>query len=128
MSNLTEFKCPNCGGPLEFDSTVQMMRCPYCQSTYTIEELDAQNVENNANEPISLEWEAETSAWKDEELEAMGNGALRLAVQEGDSEKGCFLAGQCAGMVTKVQPAAEIVKEIVQQAETCLKGAAKWVE
>ena len=71
---------------------------------------------------------AEYGGVSDEELEAMGNGALRLAVQEGDSEKGCFLAGQCAGMVTKVQPAAEIVKEIVQQAETCLKGAAKWVE
>lgn len=41
----------------------------------------------------------------DEELEALGTGALRLAVQEGDTENGCFLSGQIAAMVNKVQPA-----------------------
>ena len=33
-------------------------------------------------------------------------GALRLAVQEGDNRKGCFLAGQVAAMVKQEQPAA----------------------
>ncbi|MBQ6533063.1 MAG: hypothetical protein IJI33_08670 [Solobacterium sp.] len=77
MSNLTEFKCPNCGGPLEFDSTVQKLRCPYCRSTYTIEELDAQDIENNADEPISLEWDAGTSVWKEEEIDAMAEYVCR---------------------------------------------------
>ena len=70
---------------------------------------------------------AEYGGASDEELEAMGTGALRLAVQEGDPKQGCFLAGQVAAMVTKVQPAAEIVREVTKEAETCLKGASKWL-
>ena len=71
---------------------------------------------------------AEYTDIPDDDLEKMGNGALRLAVQEGDLKKGCFLAGQSAGMVHKVQPAAEIIKEITEEAELVLKGAAKWVK
>ncbi len=62
-----------------------------------------------------------------EELEAMGAGALRLAVQEGDEKKGCFMAGQVAGMVHKEQPVREIIEEMFAQAETILRGAGKWV-
>ena len=58
----------------------------------------------------------------------MGVGALRLAVQEGDSEKGCFLSGQIAAMVRKEQPAAEIVKEVMEEAEPVLLGASQWVK
>lgn len=72
--------------------------------------------------------QAEYSTISDEELERMGAGALRLAVQEGDVQKGCFLAGQIAGMVKREQSAAEIVREIAQQAEMVLKGAAQWVK
>ena len=64
----------------------------------------------------------------DEELEALGNGALRLAVQEGDNEHGCFIAGQCAAMVKKEQPAARIVKEVMEEAEAILKRADSCVE
>ncbi len=71
---------------------------------------------------------AEYTDIPDEDLEKMGNGALRLAVLEGDLKKGCFLAGQSAGMVNKVQPAAEIIKEITEEAELVLKGAAKCVK
>lgn len=71
---------------------------------------------------------AEYGGMPDEELENLAVGALRLAVQEGDLEKGCFLAGQIAAMVKREQPAAEIVKEIMDEAEPILKGASKWVE
>ncbi len=71
---------------------------------------------------------AEYTDIPDDDLEKMGNGALRLAVQEGDLKRGCFLSGQSAGMVNKVQPAAEIIKEITEEAELILKGAAKWVK
>ncbi|MDE6686173.1 MAG: enoyl-[acyl-carrier-protein] reductase FabK [Lachnospiraceae bacterium] len=71
---------------------------------------------------------AEYGGMPDEELEALGTGALRLAVQEGDNEKGCFLAGQIAAMVKKEQPAAEIVKEVMEEAEPILRRAASWVE
>lgn len=71
---------------------------------------------------------AEYGGLPDEELEALGTGALRLAVQEGDLKKGCFLSGQCAAMVKKEQPAAEIVREIAEGAEAVLRRVGQWVE
>ena len=71
---------------------------------------------------------AEYGGMPDEELEALGTGALRKAVQEGDVKDGCFLSGQIAAMVNKVEPAADIVRDVMEGAEAVLKGAAKWVE
>ena len=71
---------------------------------------------------------AEYGGMPDEELEALGTGALRLAVQEGDLKKGCFLSGQIAAMVKQMQPAADIVREVMEAAEPLLKGASQWVE
>ena len=71
---------------------------------------------------------AEYGGMPDEDLEALGTGALKLAVQEGDNERGCFLAGQIAAMVRKEQPAAEIIREVVEEAEPLLLGASKWVK
>lgn len=70
---------------------------------------------------------AEYGGMPDDELEALATGALRLAVQEGDFEKGCFLSGQIASMVSKEQPAAEIIKEVMEEAEPILLSASKWV-
>lgn len=71
---------------------------------------------------------AEYGGMPDEELEALATGVLRLAVQEGNMEKGCFLSGQAAAMVKKEQPAGEIVKEVMEEAEAVLQGALKWVK
>ncbi|MGM9640997.1 MAG: enoyl-[acyl-carrier-protein] reductase FabK [Faecousia sp.] len=71
---------------------------------------------------------AEYGGMPDEELEALGTGALRLAVQEGDNERGCFLSGQIAAMVRQEQPAAQIVKEVMEEAEPILRRAASWVK
>lgn len=63
-----------------------------------------------------------------EALEAMGVGALRKAAVDGNEAEGCFLAGQIAGLVSKEQPAAEIIRDLCEGAEPLLKGAAKWVK
>ena len=79
--------------------------------------------------PFAREYsKAEYGGMPDDELEALGAGALRRAVQEGDNQNGCFLAGQVAAMVKKEQPAAEIIKEVMEQAEPVLLGASKWVK
>ena len=70
---------------------------------------------------------AEYGGMPDEELETLASGALRLAVQEGDLEKGCFLSGQVAALVKKEQPAAEIIKEVMEEAEPLLLRASKWI-
>lgn len=70
---------------------------------------------------------AEYSPISDEELEALGRGALYRAAVEGDEKTGDFLAGQIAGMVNKEQPAGEIIREMFQEAEEVLKNAGKWL-
>ena len=71
---------------------------------------------------------AEYGGMPDDELEALGAGKLRMAVQEGDAENGCFLSGQIAAMVNREQPAADIVREVVEEAEVVLRRANTWVE
>lgn len=55
-----------------------------------------------------------------EELEKMTLGALRRAVQEGDVNEGTVMAGQIAGLISKEQSCAEIIAEMMEQAEQCL--------
>jgi enoyl-[acyl-carrier protein] reductase II len=62
-----------------------------------------------------------------EEFEKMGVGAVRAAAVNGDNEKGSFLAGQIAGMVSKRQSAAEIVEELFEETERLLLQARQWV-
>jgi len=80
--------------------------------------------------PFSREYlKAEYDSYvSDAQLEELGAGALRMAAVEGDSDKGCFLAGQIAGMVKKEQPAADMIKEIFEEAEAILRSAAKWAK
>ena len=73
-------------------------------------------------------FQAEYGGVSDEELDTLAAGAFRLAVQEGDNEKGCFLAGQVAAMVKKEQPAAEIIREVMEEAEPILMRGASWVK
>lgn len=79
--------------------------------------------------PFAREYsKAEYGSMPDEELEALGTGALRRAVQEGDNRTGCFLAGQVAAMVKQEQPAAQIIQEVMQEAEPILLRAPQWVK
>ncbi len=64
----------------------------------------------------------------DEELEALGVGALRKAAMDGNMDEGCFLAGQAAAMVHAIKPAKDIIEPMFAQAEGLLTGAGKWVK
>ena len=57
-----------------------------------------------------------------EEILAFGGGALRKAVKEGDIN-GSYMAGECAGMVKNIEPAAAIVEDIIYGAEKVIKEA-----
>ena len=47
MAELMEYKCPACGGALEFDPTIQKMKCPYCDSVFAMEELAGKDEQLN---------------------------------------------------------------------------------
>lgn len=48
-----------------------------------------------------------------EELDQLGAGKLRAAVRDGDIVHGSVMIGQVAGMVTSIQPVAQIIEEIM---------------
>jgi len=57
-------------------------------------------------------------------IEHFWAGALRRAVVEGDVESGSVMAGQSVGMVTSIQPVAEILHELKAQAIAALTARA----
>ena len=59
-----------------------------------------------------------------EEILAFGTGALRKAVKEGD-RNGSYMAGECAGMVKKAEPAKDIVEDIILGAEKYIREASQ---
>lgn len=60
---------------------------------------------------------------KPEDILSFGAGALRKAVQEGDSN-GSYMAGECAGMVKKIEPAKAIVEDLILGAEKVMAAVA----
>lgn len=64
---------------------------------------------------------------KAEEIEALGTGKLALAMRQGDIDMGSLMAGQSAAMVCRIEPAADIVNEMVRDAEELLRTLAKRV-
>jgi len=55
---------------------------------------------------------------------AFGTGSLRKAVQEGD-EYGSYMAGECAGLVHKAEPAKAIVEDLILGAERVIRNFLK---
>ena len=56
------------------------------------------------------------------EIEHFWAGALRRAVIDGDVEQGSLMAGQSVGMVTREEPAAAIITEMIGQAAIALSA------
>ena len=75
MSDLREYKCPACGGAIEFDSKSQKMKCPYCDTEFeleTLKELDAQ-MEREAGQQDDLSgWQTDAGGeWQEGETDGM---------------------------------------------------------
>ncbi|MGI6368359.1 MAG: DUF561 domain-containing protein [Anaerolineae bacterium] len=71
--------------------------------------------------PMSREFEAMEKAGADEAtMLEFGTGRLRLAVVEGDVQQGSVMAGQSAGMVHDILPAAEVIRTVTAEAEAIL--------
>ncbi|MBE6719159.1 MAG: hypothetical protein E7571_00700 [Ruminococcaceae bacterium] len=61
MAELFEYKCPNCGGKIEFDSTTQKMKCPYCDSEFEVETLKNMDARLEEMEPDTFDWNTENN-------------------------------------------------------------------
>lgn len=69
--NMLEYKCPQCGGAIAFDSASQKMQCPYCDASFEMEALKAYDKERAKPQTNIMEWSAPGGQWQDGEQENM---------------------------------------------------------
>jgi enoyl-[acyl-carrier protein] reductase II len=62
------------------------------------------------------------------EIEHFWAGALRRAVIDGDVDSGSVMAGQSVGMVSKEQPTAEIIRDVIEEALSALSDRHKMAD
>ena len=68
MAGLQEYKCPCCGGAIAFDSTIQKMKCPYCDTEFEMDVLKGYDAELQDEEADNMDWETTAGGeWEEEE-------------------------------------------------------------
>ena len=69
---LQEYRCPCCGGSIEFNSTVGKMKCPFCDTEFEMDSLKELDAALDNLEPESMEWgEYQGTSWGGEDMNGM---------------------------------------------------------
>ncbi len=86
MGELQNFICPSCSGKVQFDAALQAMKCPYCDTEYTMESLnELQEAFNEAEvKNDSFNWTSNA----EEDLSSDESGNLRS-----------YLCNTCSGEI-----------------------------
>ena len=58
MPDVMEYKCPACGGKLEFDSNSQKMKCPFCDSEFDVDSLKEYDRVLDEQKEDDMTWES----------------------------------------------------------------------
>ena len=82
-NQIIEYKCPNCGGFLQFGEDSQQMRCPYCDSVFDVDTV----VDHNAN----LESAETAPEWETAQSEPM--------TQEEQGQLRSYICPACGGEI-----------------------------
>ncbi len=57
MTDLQEYKCPCCGGAITFDSSIQKMKCPYCDTEFEMSTLAEYDEQLKGDGTDDMAWE-----------------------------------------------------------------------
>ena len=57
MADMLEYKCPCCGGAINFDSKLQKMKCPYCDTEFDMETLKSYDEDLKKNVQDNMNWD-----------------------------------------------------------------------
>ncbi len=71
MSELLAYKCPNCGGSVEFSGELQKMQCPFCDAEFELDEMEVLNEEMKNETAEDIRWENSGTEFSEEEQNGM---------------------------------------------------------
>jgi len=72
LSGLLEYKCPCCGGAIAFDSGLQKMKCPFCDTEYETETLSAYDDALKNTQEDDMKWDTDTGCeWQEGETDKL---------------------------------------------------------
>jgi len=74
---IKEYKCPNCGGAVTFDSGLQKMKCPYCDAEFEIAALAEyeKRLAKPETDRVALDTSKAGSAWTERDLGDLSTGS-----------------------------------------------------
>jgi len=104
---IKEYKCPNCGGAVKFDSSSQNMKCPYCDAEFSIAALEEHQKEQALPEGDNIKWQENENLkpWAEEELNELAQGSCPSCGSEllGDKNTAAMVCPNCGNtqIVTK---------------------------
>ena len=68
---LMEYKCPNCGGAIRFDTTAQKMVCPYCNTEFDMDTLRGYDDILKRDTEGTMNWSAPEGKWDEGERDGL---------------------------------------------------------
>lgn len=72
MAGMIEYKCPCCGGKVEFNSGLQQMKCPFCDSVFDVEAMSEYDNAINTDTTDDMQWDSKAGQdWQPGETDNM---------------------------------------------------------
>ena len=67
---IKEYKCPNCGGAVNFDSTIQKMKCPFCDTEFEMMAIEEYQKEMAAPAKDNFGWKtgSDVTVWQESDF------------------------------------------------------------
>lgn len=69
-TQITNYQCPSCTGPLQFSAATGKLECEYCGSGYSVEEIEALYAAKNEKAEAAAETAAAAENWNAESIRA----------------------------------------------------------
>ncbi|MCL2763949.1 MAG: hypothetical protein FWD40_01555 [Treponema sp.] len=96
---IKEYKCPNCGGAVKFDSATQSMKCPYCDAEFEIQALEEYQKEISLPEKDKFGWDEDSGPkeWESDDLNELAQGSCPSCGAEllGDKNTTAMVCPNC---------------------------------
>ena len=112
MAAIQEYKCPCCGGAIAFDSRIQKMKCPFCDTEFEMETLKSYDDELKSQQADHMRWDVSAgNEWQEDEKSSLRSYVCNscggeIACEENTAAASCpfcgnpvVMMGQLSGML-----------------------------